>query len=133
MKTFIALFLCLFCVHAQAEPPAQASAVLASAPAATLLKADTLSGKQILKLAVDAAGGDAWQQPKSLELRGDAVWTPYGRTDAANQLRFDDYALYRIFPVDNDSARQANGKVRIDAKAAKVPFLQLIFDSLFQY
>jgi hypothetical protein len=114
MKLLAALFCVLLPLLAQAQAPAT--------------KTEVLTGKQILKQAVDAAGGEAWQQPKTLELRGDAVWTPYGRTDLANQLRFDDYALYRIFPADNDAARQANGKVRIDAKAAKVPFLQLIFD-----
>jgi hypothetical protein len=87
------------------------------------------TAKQILQVAVAAAGGETWQQPKTLLLKGDAVWTPYGKTDTANQLKFDDYAMYRVFPAENDSARQANGKVRFDAKQGENVFMQLIFDS----
>jgi hypothetical protein len=80
-------------------------------------------------MAVAASGGDTWQQPKTLMLKGDAVWTPYGKTDAAHQMKFDDYAMYRVFPTENDSARQASGKVRFDAKQGENVFMQLIFDS----
>jgi hypothetical protein len=90
------------------------------------------TAKEILQMAVKAAGGETWQQPKTLLLKGDAVWTPHGKTDAASMLRFDDYAMYRVFPTENDNARQANGKVRFDAKydarASGEPFMQLIFD-----
>ncbi|MFM7462042.1 MAG: hypothetical protein ACKO15_14520, partial [Burkholderiales bacterium] len=87
------------------------------------------TAKQILQMAVAASGGDTWQQPKTLMLKGDAVWTPYGKTDAAHQMKFDDYAMYRVFPTENDSARQASGKVRFDAKQGENVFMQLIFDS----
>ncbi|MCA3017869.1 MAG: hypothetical protein ING66_02035 [Rhodocyclaceae bacterium] len=87
------------------------------------------TAKHILQMAVAASGGDTWQQPKTLMLKGDAVWTPYGKTDAAHQMKFDDYAMYRVFPTENDSARQASGKVRFDAKQGENVFMQLIFDS----
>jgi hypothetical protein len=92
------------------------------------LHASALTGKTILQNAVKAAGGAIWQQPKTLMLKGDAVWTPHGKTDQANLLRFDEYAMHRVFPADNDAARQANGKVRFDAAANKALFMQLIFD-----
>ena len=92
------------------------------------LHAASLTGKAILQDAVKASGGATWQQPKMLMLKGDAVWTPHGKTDAATMLRFDEYAMYRVFPADNDAARQANGKVRFDAASNKTPFMQLIFD-----
>jgi hypothetical protein len=119
MRKFFVLVFCMFpaMVYAQTFTAAPAPAPPSSP-----------SAKQILQMAVKAAGGDAWQQPKTLVLKGDAVWTPYGKTDSANQIRFDDYALYRVFPVENDAARQANGKVRIDAKSGDTSFMQLIFD-----
>jgi hypothetical protein len=101
--------------------PAFAQPAVASAPT-------PLDAKKILQLAVAAAGGDTWQQPKTLVLQGDAVWTPYGKMDAAHRIRFDDYAMYRVFPTENDAARQANGKVRFDAKDGGNTFMQLIFD-----
>ncbi len=94
----------------------------------TLIYGQAPTGKDILQLAIKSAGGQSWQQPKTLLLKGDAVWTPHGRTDAASMLRFDDYAMYRVFPKESDAARQANGKVRFDAASSKTPFMQLIFD-----
>ena len=91
-------------------------------------QASGLTGKAILQDAVKAAGGETWQQPKTLMLKGEAVWTPYGKADAENQLRFDQYAMYRVFPADSDNARKASGKVRFDAAAGKATFMQLIFD-----
>ena len=79
-------------------------------------------------MAVAASGGDTWQQPKTLMLKGEALWTPHGKTDAAHQLKFDDYAMYRVFPSENAAAHQANGKVRFDAKHGNQLFMQLIFD-----
>jgi len=91
-------------------------------------QASALSGNAILRDAVNAAGGATWQQPKTLMLKGDAVWTPHGKTDAASILRLDEYAMQRVFPAENDAARQAKGKVRFDAKSGTNTFMQLIFD-----
>ena len=88
-----------------------------------------LSASEILQQAIKAAGGATWQQPKTLQLKGDAVWTPYGKTDTASKLTFDDYTLLRVFPSESQAAHQANGKVRIEAKHGNTIFLQLIFDS----
>jgi hypothetical protein len=117
-NSFLVCLLC-FCGTLPTSAVAQVSVVASpSSP----------SAKQILQQAVAASGGDTWQQPKTLMLKGAAIWTPYGKTDAANQLRFDDYAMYRVFPADNDDARKANGKVRFDAKFGDSLFMQLIFD-----
>jgi hypothetical protein len=94
----------------------------------TLVFGQAPTGKEILQMAVKAAGGETWQQPKTLMLKGDAVWTPHGKTDMATMLRFDEYAMHRVFPTESDAARQANGKVRFDAAAGKTQFMQLIFD-----
>jgi hypothetical protein len=89
---------------------------------------NNLSGKEILKRTVAASGGDTWQQPQTLQLSGDATWTPYGKKDTSS-IHFDTYKMYRVFPSDNNAARQANGKVRFDAKYGDSMYMQLIFDS----
>jgi hypothetical protein len=85
-------------------------------------------GLTVIRRAIAASGGATWQQPKTLWLKGDATFTPYGRTDAASRLEFDDYTMYRVFPTENTAAHQANGKVRFDARHGKQTFMQLIFD-----
>jgi hypothetical protein len=87
------------------------------------------TAKSVLRKTVEASGGDTWQQPQTLQLNGDAVWTPYGLTDSAHKIDFDQYQMYRIFPAVNDAARKANGKIRFDAKYGDSLYLQLIFDS----
>ncbi len=87
-----------------------------------------LTGRAILKKTVAACGGDAWQQPQTLQLSGRAVWTPFGKTDSVYRLYFDTYKMYRIFPAANNAARVANGKVRFDAKYGDSLYMQLIFD-----
>jgi hypothetical protein len=89
---------------------------------------DTLSGKTILAKTTAACGGDTWQQPQTLQLSGDATWTPFGKTDTSS-IYFDTYKMYRVFPVENNAARVANGKVRFDAKYGDSTYMQLIFDS----
>jgi hypothetical protein len=89
---------------------------------------NNLTGKEILKRTVIASGGDTWQQPQTLQLSGDATWTPYGKTDTSS-MYFDTYKMYRVFPSENSAARQANGKVRFDAKYGDSTYMQLIFDS----
>lgn len=89
---------------------------------------NNLTGKEILKRTVIANGGDTWQQPQTLQLSGDATWTPSGKTDTSS-IYFDTYKMYRVFPSENNAARQANGKVRFDAMYGDSTYMQLIFDS----
>jgi hypothetical protein len=88
--------------------------------------ANNLSAKEILRRTVTASGGDTWQQPNTLLLRGVATFTPHGKTDSL--LFFDKYAMYRIFPAENNAAHQANGKVRFDAFYGQNSFFELKFD-----
>jgi hypothetical protein len=85
----------------------------------------TLAAIDIIQKTIIANGGDTWQQPQTLILKGDAVFTPYGKMD--EMRHFDRYALYRVFPTDNDSARQANGKIRFDAFEGDNSFFELKF------
>jgi hypothetical protein len=87
---------------------------------------NNLTAKEILKRTVAASGGDTWQQPSTLLLRGVATFTPHGKTDSL--LQFDRYAMYRIFPTENNAAHQANGKVRFDAFYGQNSFFELKFD-----
>lgn len=106
MRTGFALFLLLFTLPTLAQP--------------------TLFPREILRRTVAESGGSAWQQPETLVLKGEATFTPYGQTD--EQLYFDDYAMYRVFPSENQAAHQANGKVRFDARSGRDVFMHLIFD-----
>jgi len=108
MKTWITILCLMCCTQTEAQSSANA--------------------KLILKKAVAAAGGETWQFPKSLVLKGDAVWTPHGKTDALNSIRFDKYAMYRVYPSENKAAHQANGKIRFDAAYGDSAYMQLIFD-----
>lgn len=110
MRTIVA---CLLCLAAQPGRFAQASEPTARA---------------IIKLAIAASGGDTWQQPQTLELKGDATFTPFGKTDAASKVEFNEYLMYRVFPSENAAAQQTSGKMRFDAWAGKVNFMQLVFD-----
>jgi hypothetical protein len=92
------------------------------------LAQDNLTGKDILRKTVAASGGDTWQHPQTLQLSGDATWTPFGKTDTSS-IFFDTYKMYRVFPADNNAARIANGKVRFDARYGDSTYMQLIFDS----
>lgn len=131
-KIFILLYLvavmALFMSLAAAAGPVTAAAVITVIKPAIAISVAAPSARDIISMAVAASGGETWQQPKTLFLKGDAIWTPYGKTDATNQIKFDDYAMYRVFPADNDAARQANGRVRFDAKFGGTLYMQLIFD-----
>ncbi|MCS7019413.1 MAG: hypothetical protein RMJ87_08920 [Cytophagales bacterium] len=85
-----------------------------------------LSAADILKRAVAAAGGETWQRPQTLVLKGSADFFPYGKQ--AEKIHFDQYAMYRVYPPDNDEAHKANGRVRFDALEGDSIFFKLAFD-----
>ena len=87
-----------------------------------------LTALEVLKKATEVAGGDTWQNPKTLLLKGDADFTPYGLADDKNAIHFDKYTMHRIFPPFNDEAHKANGKVRFDAMYKDSTFFLLNFD-----
>ena len=80
----------------------------------------------ILKNIIEAAGGEIWQKPKTLQLVGEACFTPFGKLQEATVL--GTYKMWRVFPSENDAARTANGKVRFDAFEEEKVFFQLKFD-----
>ncbi len=87
-----------------------------------------LTALDVLKKATEIAGGDTWQNPKTLLLKGNADFTPYGLADDKNAIHFDKYTMHRIFPPYNDEAHKANGKVRFDAAYKDSTFFLLNFD-----
>jgi hypothetical protein len=87
-----------------------------------------MTAHQILEKLIEASGGDTWHSPKTLMLKGEAFFTPFGLTDAAHYKHFDTYQLYRVFPDSNDEARKANGKIRFDAQYGQQDFFSLRFD-----
>ncbi len=87
-----------------------------------------MTATQILAMAVEKAGGQTWQNPETLMLNGNATFTPHGRADAAHQLIFDRYTLFRVFPKQNTAAHQANGKIRFDAFYGENCYFKLVFD-----
>jgi hypothetical protein len=87
-----------------------------------------LTALEVLKKATEVAGGETWHNPKTLLLKGDADFTPYGLADEKSAIHFDKYLMYRIFPPYNDEAHKANGKVRFDAAYKDSTFFLLNFD-----
>ena len=83
---------------------------------------------EILEKALEASGGEVWQNPETLHLVGTADFSPRGLVDDTHLLHFDYYALFRVFPPENVEAHRANGKVRVDATHGEEVFFQLKFD-----
>ncbi len=93
--------------------------------------AEPLEAVDIVAAAHRAAGGAAWVRPESLLLKGSAVMYRDGRLDAATVV--EDYAMWREFPAWNESAREASGKVRIDALTNGQVLFQIAFDGVRSY
>lgn len=85
--------------------------------------AQELTNLEIVKKAIDAAGGETWRRPQTLQLSGTATLFWQGK---ARQMTT--YKMWRVFPADNDNARNANGKVRFDALAGDEIFFRIAFD-----
>jgi hypothetical protein len=95
---------------------------------ATSVFAQKLTALDVLKKATEVAGGETWHNPKTLLLKGDADFTPYGLADEKNAIHFDKYVMHRVFPPYNDEAHKMNGKVRFDAVYKDSTFFLLNFD-----
>lgn len=91
---------------------------------------NTLTAIEVLRKAAERAGGEDWQNPKTLRLNGTAEFTPYGLTDKTHRLFFETYTMHRIFPQENQEAHKANGKVRFDAAYGDSAFFRLKFDGV---
>ncbi|MFM7797364.1 MAG: hypothetical protein ACKPBA_00080, partial [Planctomycetota bacterium] len=69
-----------------------------------------LPAREIIARAQAAAGGDTWIHPRTLLMRGHAVfYTPQGPE------QHERYEMWRVYPVQKGSAHAADGKVRIES------------------
>lgn len=70
----------------------------------------TPTAREIVARAQAAAGGDTWIHPRTLLMRGHAVfYTPQGPE------RHERYDMWRVYPAEKGSAHAADGKVRIES------------------
>ncbi len=86
--------------------------------------AQELTPLEIAKKTIKAAGGETWRRPQTLHLSGTATLFWNGESH-----KMKTYEMWRLFPDENDSARNASGKVRFDAKTPDDEiFFQIAFD-----
>ncbi|MFN3945114.1 MAG: DUF1330 domain-containing protein [Allosphingosinicella sp.] len=71
----------------------------------------SLDARTILDRAVATAGGDAWLNPRTLVMRGQATF--FGPDGAAPRAVADDYRMWRIYNPDRTVSHGADGMVRI--------------------
>ena len=92
---------------------------------ATVAFAQEMTAIDIARRTIAASGGDAWRNPKTLELSGTATlfW-------GEKSYRMSTYKMWRVFPGSNDNARNANGKVRFDAFEGDRMFFRIAFDGV---
>ncbi len=86
-------------------------------------QAQELTPLEIAKKTIAASGGETWRRPKTLQLAGTATIYWFGTPKKLNN-----YKMWRVFPDENDGARNANGKVRFDAFEGDKLFFQIAFD-----
>jgi len=97
----------------------------AAAPNDTVSHA-ALDARTILERAVRTAGGEAWLNPRSLVMRGRAVF--YGPDGAAPRSTADDYRMWRVFNPDRTTSHAADGMVRIRARNGERTLFETGFD-----
>ena len=83
-----------------------------------------LTGRDIIALALEAAGGETFSRPRTLFLSGYNI----SRGDDGSEVLWDKYAMWRVFADDTSSAREASGKVRIEAWTGDNLALLMAFD-----
>lgn len=88
----------------------------------------TLTAREIVQRAHAAAGGESWVRPRTLHMRGEAV---YYRDGAV--VRDDRYEMWRVYPEKKDAAHAADGKVRIESWRDGRRTLLLAFDGERSY
>ncbi len=87
------------------------------------VQAQELTPLEIAKKTIEASGGETWRRPKTLQLSGTSVIYWFG-----TPKKLTNYKMWRVFPDENDGARNANGKVRFDAFEGDKLFFQIAFD-----
>lgn len=107
--------------------PAAAQTVPEKA-AGALPAAAALSGADIVARAHKAAGGPGWVRPKSLYLKGEAVFHT-----AQGVKRCETYEMWRVYPDQTGAAHAANGRVRIQYSCGGKLAMLLTFDGESTY
>lgn len=87
-----------------------------------------MTAADIISAAHDAAGGELWRRPKTLELEGHATFYR-----GAEPLEVDDYRMWRVFPGVSADAHVANGQVRFDGYSEGRLVFQVSFDGRHSY
>jgi hypothetical protein len=88
-----------------------------------------LDAGQIVAEAHRAAGGDVWVRPRTLHLKGEAVFYPPGGPPE----RHERYEMWRVYPDAKPNAHQADGRVRIQSWKSGEAGLLLAFDGAQSY
>jgi|GEM_PF-158009 len=96
-----------------------------------LLEDDGLDGREIVERATEAAGGENWRRPRTLRMRGSAMF--YGPPTGDGPEVADRYEMWRVFPTESEDAHRANGMVRIDAFDTGRVIFQTAFDGETTY
>lgn len=90
-----------------------------------------LDGAEIVARAVEAAGGDAWQHPRTLYLEGEMWLYRDGLLEA--ETHADDYRMWRAFPEASEAAHAASGKLRLEARSGDELVFLASFDGRHTY
>lgn len=80
----------------------------------------------LLTQATDAMGGEAWLNPVTLVLEGEATFFAPNRAEPVS--RMDDYRMWRAMDPDRTSAHGADGKVRITGRSAGLTVFAVGYD-----
>lgn len=91
-------------------------------------KNNDLTAKEIMQRAHKKAGGSFWQKPKSLTLKGHAVFYKDSLIS-----KHEIHNMWRIFNNTKEDAHIANGKVRIESFKNKTPVFIVTFDGKNTY
>jgi hypothetical protein len=109
------------------DPPPSPAAALPPGPGAPPLAGvqinPELSARDIVERATLAAGGETWRRPKTLYLRGYAIFYDGGQARIHER-----HEMWRVYPDFKPNAHGADGKVRIDSYRDGALVTQLAFD-----
>jgi len=104
----------------------------AALPGPDAAQDDALTAREIVRRAHEAAGGATWMRPRTLTLKGSAVFFPQGAE--AGRIVIPDYRMWRVYPDASADAHAANGMVRIDSRHADGSIhFQTAFDGTTTY
>lgn len=83
---------------------------------------------EIMQKAHEKAGGKFWQNPKSLTLKGYAVFYENGKP-----VKNETHNMWRVFESTKENAHAANGKVRIESFRNGKPIFIVTYDGQNTY